>query len=140
MVYGDAASRLHFVLHLTQRRRRQEGRKGIGRAGDDARRIDGRGYAVIRQAGAENLGLRRRERFVFTELALGLLAAQIEDHAANDDEAGTEAAQMIPVGDAVLERFVVPPDEGRDILEHEPYADDDEGGDVDDADPPTEPD
>ena len=58
----------------------------------------------------------RRERFFLALFSLGLPAAQIKDHAANDEEACTEAAQMGPVGDVVAMRSFIHAHERRQSI------------------------
>src|SRR5260370_21840613 len=99
---------LFLLLHFAQRLHGKEGREWIGRPGGDRRVLDG-GRRNRRRQGIRQVVrlLRGHERLFLGERPFGSLPLQIKDDAAQDDESRTEAAQMGPVGDTVVEGIVL---------------------------------
>src|SRR6516164_1078717 len=133
--------RLRLFLQFSHRLCREEGCERIRRPRRDGGRLNAvRRVRNRRRRGiAQHVFLDRRERLFLGEGPLGLLLAQVKDDATDDEESRHKTAQVVPVGDAVAERFVIKRKKRRQIIQQEPYADDDEGRDLDDADPPAEP-
>ena len=69
----------------------------------------------------------------------GLLVLQVQDRAPDKGDAGDEAANVVPVGDAAAMLRMFQRHERRQVLKQEPHTDDHQGRQLDDADPPAEP-